>query len=49
MFKETDESIFADFSDDDIARFNEYLDRIHSRLIDKNEENYCVRKENEKE
>lgn len=49
MFKETDESIFADFSDDDIARFNEYLDRIHSRLIDKNEDNCCVRKENEKE
>ena len=37
MFKETDESIFADFSDEDIAKFNVYLDLMQSKLIEKNE------------
>jgi DNA-binding MarR family transcriptional regulator len=49
MFKETDEGIFKDFSEEDMARFNEYLDRMYARLLEKNEENCCVRKENEKE
>lgn len=48
MFKETDESIFEDFSEKDIALFNEYLDKMQSKLIEKNEENCCVRKTNEK-
>ena len=48
MFKETDESVFEKFSDDDIARFNEYLDLMKSSLDEKYEENCCVRKENEK-
>lgn len=48
MFKETDESVFEKFSDDDIARFNEYLDLMKSSLNEKYEENCCVRKENEK-
>ena len=48
MFKETDESIFEDFSDDDICKFNEYLDMMQSKLVDKNEEKCCVRKSNEK-
>ena len=49
MFKETDESVFEDFSDDDIAKFNEYLDKMQSKLNCKNEENLCVRKQDEKE
>lgn len=48
MFKETDESIFEKFSDDDITRFNEYLDLMKANLNEKYEENCCVRKENEK-
>ena len=49
IFKETDEKSFEDFSDDEIAKFNEYLDRIQARLLEKNEENTCVRKTDEKE
>ena len=49
MFKETDESIFGDFSDEDVAKFNEYLDMMQSKLIEKNEENCCARKSDEKE
>ena len=48
MFKETDESIFENFSDEDIEIFNEYLDRMQSKLIEKNEENCCVRNSDEK-
>lgn len=49
MFKETDESIFEDFTDEDIAKFNKYLDMMHDKLSEKHEENSCVRKTNEKE
>ena len=49
MFKETDESVFEDFSEEDITKFNEYLDMMQSKLIEKHEENCCVRKSNEKE
>lgn len=49
MFKETDESVFENFSKEDIDKFNEYLDMMQSKLIEKNEENCCVRKQNEKE
>ena len=48
MFKETDESIFSDFTDEDIVKFNKYLDMMHTKLAEKNEENCCVRKTNEK-
>ncbi|MBR2381392.1 MAG: MarR family transcriptional regulator [Clostridia bacterium] len=48
-FKEIDESVFADFSDEDIDKFNRYLDLMQSRLTKKSEENLCVRKENEKD
>lgn len=48
MFKEVDESLFADFSDEDIAAFNEYLDKMQARLAEKNEENCFVRKKDEK-
>lgn len=47
-FKEIDESIFENFSDEDIAKFNEYLDMMQSKLIEKNEENHFVREKNEK-
>lgn len=49
VFKETDEGIFEDFSDDDIAQFNKYLEMMQSKLMEKSEENLCVRKENEKD
>ena len=49
MFKEIDENIFCDFTDEDIAKFNQYLDMMQSKLIDKNEEHLCVRKQDEKE
>lgn len=48
MFKEIDESAFEDFSDDDILKFNEYLEMIQSKLFEKSEETCCARKENEK-
>ena len=44
-----DESIFEDFTDEDIAKFNKYLDMMHDKLSEKHEENSCVRKTNEKE
>ena len=37
IFKETDEEIFSDFDNQDIEKFNEYLDRMQSKLIDKEE------------
>lgn len=49
MFQETDSSLFEDFSDDDIVKFNQLLDGIQSKLISKNEEHCCVRKNNEKQ
>ncbi len=39
MFKETDEKAFEDFSDEDLAIFIEYLDKIQARLLEKNDEN----------
>lgn len=47
MFKETDESIFEDFTDEDIEKFNQYLDRIQSKLLEKSDECCCVRRTNE--
>ncbi len=49
MFKETDESIFEDFSDEDVVKFNEYLERIQSKLLEKCGECCCVRRSDEKE
>ena len=49
MFLETDEKTFEDFSDEELERFNEYLDRIQARLLEKNEESACVRKTDEKD
>lgn len=49
MFKEIDESVFLDFSDEEIIKFNEYLDRIQAKLIENNKGNCCERKTNEKE
>ncbi len=49
MFKETDERSFEDFSDEDIVKLNEFLDRIQARLLENNEENKYVRKTDEKE
>ncbi len=39
MFGETDLAIFADLSDEDLEKFNEYLDLMKSRLIEKSKEN----------
>ena len=47
MFKETDESIFEDFSDEDIKRFNQYLENMQSKLLKKSGECYCTRGTNE--
>lgn len=44
LFEEIDNSIFEDFSEEDILKFNEYLDKMQSKLIEKNEENCCVRR-----
>lgn len=41
MFNETDVSVFADFSEEDLTKFNEYLDLMKSRLIEKSKENNC--------
>ncbi len=49
MFKETDESIFEDFSDGDIEKFNEYLERMQSKLLEKSGDCCCMRRTNEKE
>ena len=49
MFKETDESIFEGFSDEEINKFNEYLDRLQSKLLEKSEGCCCTRRINEKE
>ena len=49
MFKEMDESIFVDFSEKEIVQFNEYLDKMQSKLIEKNKGNCFERKSNEKE
>lgn len=49
MFKETDESLFEDFSNDEIEKFNEYLEKIQSKLLEKCEECCCARRSNEKE
>ncbi len=38
MFKETDEILFEDFTDEDIAIFNEYLDKLQVRLLEKTED-----------
>lgn len=48
MFKETDRSVFEDFSEEDFVRFNECLDKMQAKLLKKNDE-YCVRKTDEKE
>ncbi len=50
LFKETDMSVFRDFSDDELILFNELLDKMQSGLlekIDKNELCCCVRSRNE--
>ena len=49
FFKEVDISAFADFNEDDFGIFNELLDKMQARLLDKCDENVCVRKTNEKE
>ena len=49
MFEETDILTFEGFSEEELVSFNAYLDRIQSKLLTKNEENYCVRKKHEEE
>lgn len=50
LFNEVDESMFVDFSSEDINRLNELLDNMQARLLEKNEENCCcVRKTDEKQ
>lgn len=49
MFQETDSSIFEDFSEDDLLEFNQLLDKMQSKLVSKNEEYCCVRKNDEKQ
>ncbi|MBO5715342.1 MAG: MarR family transcriptional regulator, partial [Clostridia bacterium] len=44
LFEEIDNSMYEDFSEEDILKFNEYLDKMQSKLIEKNEENCCVRR-----
>jgi DNA-binding MarR family transcriptional regulator len=46
-FEETDILTFGEFSEEELLCFNEYLDRIQSKLLAKNEENCCVRKKND--
>jgi len=47
LFKETDHTVFEDFSNDDLAIFNSYLDKMQSRLLEKYNEG-CVNEANEK-
>ena len=49
LFKKTDEISFADFSEEDLQKFNDYLDKMQSRLHEENKDCCCVRKTNEKE
>lgn len=52
LFKETDMSAFQDFSDDELVLFNEFIDKMQSRLLEKIDQNElccCVRKKNEEE
>ena len=44
MFKETDASVFEDFSKEDFIHFNACLDKLEGKLIEKNEESCCTRK-----
>ena len=44
MFKETDESVFKEFSEEDFLHFNACLDKMETKLREKNEESCCMRK-----
>lgn len=46
MFMETDRDTFADFNDEQIALFNQFLDKMHERLFAKYSEG-CVKKADE--
>lgn len=48
VFEEIDSSIFEQFNEDEIAEFNLFLDRMQSKLADRNDENLCVRSKDEK-
>lgn len=39
MFKETDESLFEDFDEDDIIKLNAYLDKMQSKLLERQRTN----------
>ncbi len=45
MFKETDISIFEDFTQEDIELLNSFLDKMQEKLIDKNKGSCCERKD----
>ena len=45
MFQNTDEEIFADFTDEEISQFNSMLDKIQKRLNNQNEAKGCDRNE----
>ena len=47
IFEEVDSNIFEEFTIDEITEFNRFLDKMQSKLNDKNEENCCVRKKDE--
>ena len=49
IFEDIDSRIFEDFSEEEIAEFNLFLDKMQSKLVEKNEESYCVRKADEKQ
>lgn len=49
VFKEVDISAFQEFTNEEFILFNELLDKMQTRLLDKYNENMCVRKTDEKE
>ncbi len=49
IFEEIDSEIFEDFTNEEIVLFNNFLDKMQSKLTKNNEKCCCVRKTDEKQ